>query len=268
MSYSYGGTSARVAALTADPGAPRQYPVGGYSGHYFPDAGQSFGSPPGPPPGQRRRGLGWVLAVVFLLLFAAGGTVAVVAVWRLFPKKAAGTMELPVNVAATSHAGDLRQLLLPAPPGSTSCSADVPGTNEQISLEQLAGADDKNSAAVLKSLKLYGFQRGAIRCWVTTGVAVMVILAQFDSPEHATTYHRSNVDDEVKRSDRTNVGLDAKGVPSGLQSVDAKPDAHGLVATLAIGQRGDVAFAVFTKQPYPAPSDQTSTLARVQYGLL
>jgi hypothetical protein len=265
--------SARLAAASpADrPRDPDGYPIGGYSGVYFPADEPSFHPTrvdPAPQfvagrPRRGRRAAALLLTVLTVVGIAAfkGATRAALA----------GVMgpahTYAINDAGTDHTGDLLRLLPPTPAQSQACSKlDVPEGPLTLDQEATFSTQPTVGAGVLRSLN---FQRGAMRCWVEPdGTAVVLNLFQFDTANHAAQFHSGNSKAEAKAFGEGRSLDGAGGVPGGRWFRDKENSTDGYELVYAFVQRGDILVHLILGQPGSVSKAKVLDTMQQQYARL
>jgi hypothetical protein len=217
-------------------------------------------------------------AVVALLVVFCGGTLTGLALIRSDMRtsgsvrpngsSAAGTSTgRNANAAGSDHSGDLRQLVVPAPPDSKPWGDDAPGTDGLLSLDQAAGRST-DTQTMSQMLQRYGFKRGAVRAWLRPdGAALIVKVLQFDSPAHASQFADHVQAGTRKESGAMNI-TSIPGVPGGMSFTNPDNDANGYVSAQALASRGDTYFVVAVGQLPPLDIQNLYTLTREQYDRL
>jgi hypothetical protein len=272
----YSTASARLAATaTLERPAASPYPVGGYSGVYFPDEEVTFHPTSAAPteserPDQhrRRRSAGTLLAAI-LIIAGVAAYAGQGAVRSAISSLTSGDGIYSVNAAGTGHSGDLRRLLPAAAAQSRSCSTLLPGRDEQLNLSQ-ESAIGKQPDIRKPMLKKLGYLRGAARCWVEPdGSLVAVDLLKFDTPDHAAEYHKTNMAGVTQVSGASGSLDGVGGVPGGMWFA-SKADAFvpGYTVVNGFAQRGDIVMVVGYAPTGATPRTSIAELARQQYGRL
>jgi hypothetical protein len=194
-----------------------------------------------------------ILVVVLLVVLVGGGILA----FALLGKKpdpnptagassgtsqSSGTSTSPSPASGRTHTGDLRAYLIDPPSGSHNWSTPL-GTDRNLSLDQASQLSSDPSER-RKMLTQYNFTHGAVQSWVGSDHSVVdVRLYQFDTPDHAQSFFRDDID--ATSSGYTASGISTvPGVPGAETYTDSKKDDQGYVNAIAIGVKGDVVFVV------------------------
>lgn len=164
------------------------------------------------------------------------------------------------------HSGDLRQLLVAAPTGSTPGSRPS-GTAVELGLEQAAelSGDQQLSGAVLPLLNA---RRAVADGWTEPdGTAVTVVLLQCGSDDAAATVLDTYQHLAQKGSDDSGVA-DVPGLPGARSFVGPARDDKGRMLIHAVAQRGDIVFLITEERPGTADLTHIGALAARQYDQL
>jgi hypothetical protein len=240
-----------------------------------------FGPPPAPAPARVAwRGGGAALPVLLAVLFVAlllikaflvGDDRAAGGDRRHPPSRPAPATGATGRRSATTtpvvdlppFAGDLRDLLVPAPRGAQPWA--VPrGADGTLSADQVA-AETGDPAAALALLRRYGFRRAAVRTWTLPDRTVAEVrLLQFDSAEHAAGYATT-----AQAATRAAWGQAATtatpGVAGGETYFARQPDQYGYVYLAAFAARNDLVLHVNVNQPQPGDPAAVNDLVLRQY---
>jgi hypothetical protein len=241
----------------------------------YPPAEQAYGYPPLPPAPPRKRRVGLIvsLSIIAILVVAAAGVGAVVAVNRYAPVRAIATPP-PSSSAAPSatasptpvpYTGDLRKLLLPVPAGAKPYTVKILGTDGTITVEQ-ASKDIWGSTDQVDLLKGSGFQRGAWVAWIQDGRSTFDELYQFVLPDLAEKWSDHFLSRDASESYAA--GLDVPGMPGAWCQASTKPNPGGDFVVICHGHRGYVNAEVWHFTRGAAEVDATIALLRQQLALL
>ena len=221
---------------------PPPYPPPGY-----PAGNDYLGTPYAPRP-KSRTGLIVGIVVGVLVLCLAGSVGGGLLIARSLdttanaPSTTAATSSTPQpsgSVTPTTSAdtqryrGDLRQLLLPRPAG-TSPWEDFGDADGKLTLDETRKLFTEPDA-VGKELSSYKFERGAVTHWSKDNVFVLIFLFQFDRAADAQQYVTA------QRTDGIN-GYETKGefglIPDSILFVDDTADQDSNRSTIMVSSAG------------------------------
>jgi hypothetical protein len=240
-------------------------------------------SAPQPPPPARPDGKPLLVLVLTLVTVVCAGLAVVVAAnrrdhgtGRLTGMTPAGTA-LPSGVPtevrsmlsglSTPHAGahfhgDLRTLLVLAPPGSTPW-ADPPGTDRNLSLEQAAG-QYAHPDRIRADLVSNHFTHGAVQSWDLDSSKYEVQLLQFDTDAHAAAFLTSHQNGHRDAYGAQNCGP-ITPAPRSMVCFDPKPDANGNAGGVAIFGQHAIVGVVAVVQQVPGSRDVVAGVGLLQW---
>jgi hypothetical protein len=162
------------------------------------------------------------------------------------------------------YAGDLRDLLIPAPQGAQPWAAPR-GTDGTLSADQVA-AETGDPAAALALLRRYGFHGAAVRTWTQPDRTVVEVrLLQFDSAEHAAGYTTTAQSATRAAWGQAAATVPTPGVSGGETYFAAQPDQYGYVYLAAFAARNDLVLHVNVNQPQPGDPAAMNDLVLRQY---
>ena len=223
---------------------PPPYPPPGYL------AGNDYLGTPYPPRPKGRTGLIVGIVVGVLVLCLAGSVGGGLLIARSLdttangPSTAAATSSTPqprgsvtpwTSADTQRYLGDLRQLLLPRPAG-TSPWVDFADADGKLTLGETKNLFTEPDA-VGKELSSYKFERGAVTHWSKDKVFVLIFLFQFDSAADAQHYLTAQQTDGIN-------GYETKGefglIPDSILFVDDTADQDSDRSTIMVSCRGDI----------------------------
>ncbi|MFL6075432.1 MAG: hypothetical protein ACJ73S_18735 [Mycobacteriales bacterium] len=161
------------------------------------------------------------------------------------------------------YAGDLRDLLVPAPRDAQPWA--VPrGADGTLSADQVA-AETGDPAAALALLRRYGFHGAAVRTWTQPDRTVVEVrILQFDSAAHAAGY-TATAQAATRAAWGRAATLPTPGVAGGETYFAAQPDQYGYVYLAAFAARNDLVLHVNVNQPEPGDPAAVNDLVLRQY---
>jgi hypothetical protein len=166
----------------------------------------------------------------------------------------------------TLFTGDLRSLLVPAPPGSspykTPLSAD--GTLNQDQVAALYG----NPARIKTLLDAEEFESAAVVQWrQVDDTLVEIKLYQFAAQQGATSWAATEAHSYVAQATLTDHSP-CPGIDDSTYIIDPKPDKDDLVMSVVIAATRNVVMKVFVFQVHMVNEPVTLQLAQDQYAKL
>ncbi|MCF2528625.1 hypothetical protein LZ495_15565 [Yinghuangia sp. KLBMP8922] len=165
------------------------------------------------------------------------------------------------------RAGDLRDLLLPAPDGSRPWPRPA-GVDEWLSLSEQASAYD-SPADALSSAHKSGWRRTAIRCWTENGrTDVQIQLMQFTSAKAAA---RKELEEDgywtSSGEHRLGVNVDIPGTDTGVVRIwtdEVRNERSAPYLARALAWRGDIYMFIWVMSKDPIDQAHVVDLARRQ----
>ncbi len=266
------------------PYPPPSYPPPPYPASYppgpadLPPTTVPFGTP-GP---RRRRGLTMTLAAFgVVLLIAGGGALGFMAVRGIrgaLADNPPGTANGP-TAGVTSPAAppsttapaeeepphftaDLRGLLVDRPAGSSRWN-DFPSEDGTLTVAQMVDAfDDWDELG--DELGRLNYERGAAVHWTRrAGEAVLVLLFQFDTEEHARDFARWATDGQIEGYTEQSAGFGS--IAGSVLFVAEKPDQDGDTSAIMISQNREIVSYVTVWHPETLDLPRATSLAAEQH---
>jgi hypothetical protein len=251
---------------------PPSYPPGQAD---LPPTTVPFGTP-GP---RRRRGLTMTLAAFGLvLLIAGGGIVGFLAVRSLRgalaadpPANSAGPTAAVTTPAAPSSptptaekpfAGDLRELLIDRPAGSSRWN-DFPSQDGTLTVAQMVDAfDDWDELG--DELSKLNYERGAAVHWTRrNGEAALVLLFQFDTEQHAREFATWATDGAIEGYTLRDGGFGS--IPESVLFVSEEPDQDGDTSAIMVSRNREIVSYVTVWHPETLDLPRATGLANDQH---
>ncbi len=234
-------------------------------------------------PGTRRRSPLTITLAAFglVLLIAGGGVLGFMAVRGLRgalaadppgsstgPTTGVTTPAAPPSTTAPAEeepapfAGDLRELLVDRPSGSSRWS-DFPSQDGTLTVAQMVDAfDDWDELG--DELGKLNYQRGAAVHWNRRdGEAALVLLFQFDTEEHAREFATWATDGEIEGYTERGGGFGS--IPDSVLFVAEKPDQDGDTSAIMISRNREIVSYVTVWHPETLDLPRATGLATEQH---
>jgi hypothetical protein len=168
-----------------------------------------------------------------------------------------------ISAHAGAHfAGDLRTLLVPTPPGSSQWP-DAPGSDGNITLDEVAG-QYAHPDRIKPDLVNNHFTHGAVQTWSDGTGKVEVQLLQFDTDAHAAAFLATHQAGHRSAYGAQNCGS-MYSVPDSMVCFDPKPQDDGNVGGVAIFGMHAIVGVVASVQRAPGDRNVVAATGLAQW---
>ncbi|MFL6073860.1 MAG: hypothetical protein ACJ73S_10740 [Mycobacteriales bacterium] len=164
--------------------------------------------------------------------------------------------------AGPHFTGDLRTLLVPAPPGASQWP-DPPGANGNVTLDELAG-QYAHPDRIRPDLVNNHFTHGAVQTWEDDTGKVEVQLIQFDTDAHAAAFLATHQAGHRDAYGAQNCGA-MFSVPGSMVCFDPKPQNDGTVGGVAIFGLHAIVGVVASVQAAPGDRNLVAGIGLAQW---